>query len=63
MPMNTISASDIVAEQFANDWLLVIENDRDSWTQLLDDAKSMDLDVIALTAHLHEGWHELIDLS
>lgn len=61
MPMNTISTSDIVAEQFANDWLLVIENDRDSWTQLIDDAKSMDLDVIALTAHLREGWDELID--
>lgn len=61
MPMNTISTSDIVAEQFANDWLLVIENDRDSWTQLVDDAKSMDLNIIALTAHLREGWDELID--
>ena len=61
MPMKTISSSDIVAEQFANDWLLVIENDRDCWTQLIDDAKSMDLNVISLTAYLREEWDVLID--
>ena len=61
MPMVTVSSSDIVAEQFANDWLLVIENDRDCWTQLIDDAKSMDLNVISLTAYLREEWDVLID--
>ena len=50
-----------IAEQFATDWLLVIENDRDCWTQLIDDAKSMDLNVISLTAYLREEWDVLID--
>ena len=48
-------------EQFANDWLLVIENDRDSWTQLLDDVKEMGCDVIATTAYLREEWDVLVD--
>ena len=50
-----------VQEQFANDWLLVIENDRDSWTQLLDDVKEMGCDVIATTAYLREEWDVLVD--
>ena len=61
MPMKTLSTSDIVAEQFANDWLLVIENDRESWTQLVDDVKSMGCDLIATTAYLREEWDVLID--
>ena len=55
------SMSDVVAEQFANDWLLVIENDRESWTQLLDDVKEMGCDVIATTAYLREEWDVLVD--
>jgi hypothetical protein len=50
-----------VQEQFANDWLLVIENDRDSWTQLLDDVKEMGCDPIATTAYLREEWDVLVD--
>lgn len=50
-----------VQEQFANDWLLVIENDRDSWTQLLDDVKEMGCDAIATTAYLREEWDVLVD--
>lgn len=61
MPMITKSSSDIVAELFANDWLLVIENDRDSWTQLVDDVKEMGCDVIATTAYLREEWDVLVD--
>ena len=61
MPMKTISSSDIVAEQFANDWLLVIENDRESYEQLVEDVKSMDLNVISVTAYLREEWDVLID--
>ena len=61
MPMKTISTSDIVAEQFANDWLLVIENDRESYEQLVEDVKSMDLNVISVTAYLREEWDVLID--
>jgi hypothetical protein len=48
-------------EMFANDWLLVIENDRDSWTQLLDDVKEMNCDPIATTAYLREEWDVLVD--
>lgn len=61
MPMKTISSSDIVAEQFANDWLLVIENDRESYEQLVDDVKSMDCNIISVTAYLREEWDVLID--
>ena len=61
MPMKTLSTSDIVAEQFANDWLLVIENDQESWNQLIDDVKSMGCDPIATTAYLREEWDVLID--
>ena len=48
-------------EQFAEDWLLVIENDRDSWNQLVDDVKSMGCDRIATTAYLREEWDVLVD--
>ena len=61
MPMKTLSTSDIVAEQFANDWLLVIENDQESWNQLVDDVKSMDCDPIATTAYLREEWDVLVE--
>ena len=61
MPMITKSLSDLFAEQFANDWLLVIENDRDSWNQLVDDVKELDCDLIATTAYLREEWDVLID--
>ena len=59
--MESKSTSDIVAEQFANDWLLVIENDQESWNQLIDDVKSMGCNVIATTAYLREEWDVLID--
>ena len=61
MPMTTISASQIIAEAFANDWLLVIENDQDSWNQLVEDVKSMDLNPVSTTAYLREEWDVLID--
>lgn len=50
-----------IAEQFANDWLLVIENDQQSWNQLVEDVKSMDLDLVSTTAYLREEWDVLID--
>jgi len=61
MPMKTLSTSDIVADQFANDWLLVIENDQDSWNQLIDDVKELNCDPIATTAYLREEWDVLVD--
>ena len=53
--------SNVIAEQFANDWLLVIENDQDSWNQLVEDVKSMECDLIATTAYLREEWGVLVD--
>ena len=61
MPMITKSSSDIVAEQFANDWLLVVENDHEMWTQLVDDVKELDYNVIATTTYLREEWDVLVD--
>jgi hypothetical protein len=61
MPMVTVSSSDIVAEQFANDWLLVVENDHEMWTQLVDDVKELDYNQVAVTAYLREEWDVLID--
>jgi len=61
MPMVTVSSSDIVAEQFANDWLLVVENDQEMWTQLVDDVKELDYNQVAVTAYLREEWDVLID--
>ena len=49
-----------LAEQFATDWLLVIENDQDSWNQLVDDVKELDCDPIATTAYLREEWDLLV---
>ena len=53
--------SNQLAEWFAHDWLLVIENDQDSWNQLVDDVKSMGCDLIATTAYLREEWDVLVD--
>jgi hypothetical protein len=53
--------SNFGATQFAMDWLLVIENDQDSWNQLVDDVKSMGCDLIATTAYLREEWDVLVD--
>ena len=61
MPMKTLSTSDIVADQFATDWLLVIENDQESWNRLVDDVKSMGCDLVATTAYLREEWDVLVD--
>jgi len=55
------SSSNVIAEQFANDWLLVIENDQDSWNQLVEDVKSMDLNPVSTTAYLREEWDVLVD--
>ena len=50
-----------LAEWFAHDWLLVIENDQDSWNQLVDDVKGLNCDPIATTAYLREEWDALVD--
>ena len=50
-----------VAEQFATDWLLVIENDYDSWTQLMGEVKDLNYDVISVSAFLREEWDVLVD--
>ena len=49
-----------IAEQFANDWLLVIENDQDSWNQLTDTVKELDYDVLRISQALRGEWDELV---
>ena len=50
-----------IAEQFATDWLLVIENDYDSWTQLMSEVKDLNYDPISVSAFLREEWDVLVD--
>jgi len=51
----------ILADSFAEDWLLVMENDHESWSQLIDDVKSLDCEILATTTRLREEWDELVD--
>lgn len=53
--------SNQIAEQFATDWLLVIENDQQSWNQLVDYVKELGSDQIATSAYLREEWDTLVD--
>ena len=53
--------SNFGATQFAMDWLLVIENDQESWNRLVDDVKSMGCDLVATTTYLREEWDVLVD--
>ncbi len=57
--MNT-NEMNAIAEQFAFDWLVVIENDQESWNRLVEDVKSLDLDPVATTAFLREEWDVLV---
>jgi hypothetical protein len=53
--MDTVTS---YAEQFANDWLLVAENDFDSYRQLLD----MEGDsVSAISDQLRQEWEQLAE--
>jgi hypothetical protein len=61
MSMKTISASDIVANQFANDWLLVIENDQDAWNQLTEEVKDSNYDLVIVSNKLREEWDTLVE--
>ncbi len=50
----------VIAEQFANDWLLVTENDRDSYEQLKESAQEAD-NIVALSDVLREEWENLAE--
>ena len=55
----TTTLREVVAHQFAEDWLLVVENDYDSYNLLLEDARN--LDTIALSDKLREEWEMLAE--
>jgi hypothetical protein len=49
------------AEQFANDYLLVIENDREAWDDALQSAREHDHNVVALSDDIRKQWETLVD--
>ena len=49
----------VVANQFATDWLLVVENDYDAYNQLMDEARHNE--VTALSDHLRADWEQLAE--
>lgn len=57
--METMEERKVIAEQFAEDWLLVVENDYDAYQELLGEAR--DLDVISLSDKLREEWEMLAE--
>jgi hypothetical protein len=56
--MNERDNRNAVAEQFANDWLLVAMNDYDTYTDLMYVAGGVE-NTVALSEQLREGWENL----
>ena len=56
--MNERDNRNAVAEQFANDWLLVAMNDYETYTDLMFVVGGVD-GVVALSDQLREGWESL----
>lgn len=50
----------IIAEQFKQDFLLVMENDYDAYTELMDDTKASD-SVVQLSDTLRGEWETLAE--
>jgi len=50
----------VIADQFATEWLLVAENDRDSYEQLRESAREAD-NIVALSDVLREEWENLAE--
>ena len=48
-------------DQFVDDYLLVLENDRDGWHDLLEVAKEFNGDVSALADRLRSDWDDYVD--
>ena len=57
--MNERDNRNAVAEQFANDWLLVAMNDYDSYTQMMKDAENAD--VAKLSDWYRNDWETLAE--
>ena len=55
----TTTPLEIGAEQFARDWLLVVENDFDAYNSLREEANA--LDVFELSEKLKEDWEQLVE--
>jgi uncharacterized protein YbaP (TraB family) len=54
--MNTTAS-----EQFAQDYLLVIENDQEAWTQAIAKARALNHSMTALSDDLRQGYEVLVD--
>ena len=50
----------ILAEQFATEWLLVAENDQETYTELMQNAREAD-GMVALSDKLREEWETLAE--
>lgn len=57
--LDEVEKSKILAEWFADTWLLVVENDYDMWNQLVDDAKGKD--VSELSELLREEYENVVE--
>lgn len=55
----TTTLREVVAHQFAEDWLLVVENDYKAYQELISDAK--ELDRVSLSDKLREEWETLAE--
>lgn len=64
--MSTVTASDVIAEQFANDWLLVTENTYEQAEELYSNAREIieseiESPVLILSDKLREEWETLAE--
>jgi hypothetical protein len=49
------------AEQFANDYLLVIENDQDAWDDAKAIARSYDYNLAKVSDEIRDQWENLVE--
>lgn len=57
---NTINTRDIIAEQFAQDFLLVMMNDYEAYSELMDDTKKSE-SMVELSDKLREEYETLTE--
>ena len=48
-------------EQFVDDYLLVVENDQDAWTDLMITARQYEHNKILLSEELRDQWDDFIE--
>ena len=48
-------------EQFVNDWLVVVENDYEAYTEVMETVRPLRGDVYTLSQKLREEWETYVD--